>query len=258
MEEVMRTRNVPKWSRPIKARQGDIHTATDPLRHAGKVPPAAHAELDAGPSGTREAQGSGSCAETQASADVCGDDLLIRYQMPGTKTGESNQRADDAETGASEGGPGSFGGRGLSVTPTPVSDKKNSDDADLELLSAFESPSVPGRLLPLGVVELFASECGLNPEGRTRSVQTCSLYRMYLEWHRSRIPDESELGPPAFALALKRHGFERGNTASNRSNVVLMDPSGAQRAKDWLAKNPDPEGSKEWFRTQFMKGGPKR
>lgn len=80
----------------------------------------------------------------------------------------------------------------------------------------------------------------------TPSIQTCSLYRMYLEWHEGAIDIAcwSPLTPRQFCLALARAGVKQKRVyrGDEQYRLLLFCNEGSKRLIKWLDENPDPYG----------------
>ena len=122
----------------------------------------------------------------------------------------------------------------------------NEVEADLALLALPPPPRPPIKTgSNFELVWLFLQDNGISP-GKCASVETCTLYRAYVDWQRRAYPDTPPVSPKSFAVRVKRMRLKKRKDHYGRG-YYLVRRGIADMLLSWERNNPDPDGYRNEF-----------
>ena len=127
------------------------------------------------------------------------------------------------------------------------------DDLLLDRLASGGAEPASGPGSDREIVEGYLHQSGIAP-GRTSSVETVTLYRHYVEWHRAELPGAPLVTPSLFSRSLGALGF-RKRLAHQSYRFSLVTSDAAAALKRWDRFHPVPLGYRQWFRAMCLSSG---
>jgi len=130
-------------------------------------------------------------------------------------------------------------------------DADPSVESDLAILAQPPPPRPPVKTgSSFELVWLFLEDNDIR-SGKCRSVETCTLYRAYVDWQRRAYPDTPPANPKSFAVQVKRMRLKKRKDHSGRGYYLVLRGA-ADMLLGWERNNPDPDGYRHAFLARFL------